>query len=66
MDEEGRVSSYTKAQYKMHKTEVNESEVGNKLDREFNDRDRLEAIVSDLAYVRALSLVLYLHHHGFV
>ena len=52
MAEEGLVSSYTKAQYKVHKTEVNESEVGNELDREFNDRDRLEAIVSDLTYVR--------------
>lgn len=52
MAEEGLVSTYTKAQYKVHKTEVNESEVGNELDREFNDRNRLEAIVSDLTYVR--------------
>jgi len=51
MAEEGLVSSYTKAQYKVHKTEVNESEVGNELDKEFNDRDQLEAIVSDLTYV---------------
>jgi len=50
----------------VYKAEVNESEVGNELDGESNDRDRLEAIVSDLTYVRALSLALYLHHHGFV
>ena len=48
---EGLISVYTKAQYKVFRTEVNESPVGNELDRAFNGRDPLEAIVSDLTYV---------------
>lgn len=36
MAEEGLASVYTKAQYKVYKTEVNDSEVGNELDREFD------------------------------
>ena len=52
MANKGLVSTYTKAHYKVHKTEVNESKIGNELDREFNNRDPLEAIVSDLTYVR--------------
>ena len=52
MAEEGLVSVYTKAKYKVYKTTPNESLIGNKLDREFDGKKRLEAIVSDLTYVR--------------
>lgn len=52
MKEQGLVSKYTVAQYKPRKTTVNESEVGNVLDREFNQDQELKVIVSDLTYVR--------------
>ncbi len=52
MNEQGLVSKYTVAQFKPHKTLVNESEIGNKLNREFNQNEALKVIVSDLTYVR--------------
>ncbi len=52
MASEGLVSVYTKAQYKVHKAESNDAPIHNELNREFNDRNPLEAIVSDLTYVR--------------
>lgn len=52
MAKEALISVYTKAQYKVYKTEVNESPIGNELNRGFNDHNPLEAIVSDLTYVR--------------
>ncbi len=52
MANEGLVSVYTKAKYKVYLTEVNEAPIKNELDREFNNRNPLEAIVSDLTYVR--------------
>lgn len=52
MAEEGLVSVYTKAKYKVYKTIPNESTIANILDREFDGKKRLEAIVSDLTYVR--------------
>lgn len=52
MDEQGLVSKYTVAQYKPSKSAVNESEVGNKLNREFDQDEELNVVVSDLTYVR--------------
>ena len=49
---EGLVSVYTKAQYKVYKPQSNDSSIQNELNREFKDRNPLEAIVSDLTYVR--------------
>lgn len=49
---EGLVSVYTKGQYKIHKAESNDAFIQNELNREFNDRNPLEAILSDLTYVR--------------
>lgn len=46
------VSSYTVAQYKIHQSACNESEVPNELNRQFQKKAPLEAIVSDLTYVR--------------
>src|SRR5690625_4391421 len=52
MKEQGLVSKYTIAQFKPHKPIVNESEVGNVLDREFIQEQPLKVVVSDLTYVR--------------
>ena len=52
MKEQGLVSKYTVAQFKPKKTTVNESDIGNTLNREFNQDKELKVIVSDLTYVR--------------
>src|SRR5699024_2297244 len=52
MKEQGLVSKYTVAQFKVSKSLVNESEIGNELNREFNTDKPLKVIVSDLTYVR--------------
>lgn len=46
------VSNYTVKQYKVHKTECNNDIIDNVVNREFNDREHLEVVVSDLTYVR--------------
>src|SRR5699024_936477 len=52
MKEQGLVSKYTVAQFKVSKSLVNESKVGNELNREFYSDKPLKVIVSDLTYVR--------------
>src|SRR5690625_1640705 len=52
MKEKGLVSKYTIAQFKPQKSNVNESEVGNVLNRDFNQEQALKVVVSDLTYVR--------------
>lgn len=52
MKEQGLVSNYTVAQFKVHKDTCNESPVTNELNREFNHQTHLAAVVSDLTYVR--------------
>ncbi len=52
MKKNGLASVYTVAQYKPHKTTYNESEIQNELNREFKKETPLEAVVSDLTYVR--------------
>ena len=52
MKKNGLVSVYTVAQYKVHKTTCNESHVQNELNRQFDRETPLEAVVSDLTYVR--------------
>jgi putative transposase len=52
MKEQGLVSKYTVAQYKPTKSTCNESEVGNSLNRSFDQDQELKAVVSDLTYVR--------------
>src|SRR5699024_11644758 len=52
MKEQGLVSKYTVAQFKVSKSSVNESEIDNELNREFNTDKPLKVIVSDLTYVR--------------
>ena len=48
----GLVSAYTVKKYKVHKSQVNEAEIKNEIQREFNGRKEKEVIVSDLTYVR--------------
>ena len=46
------VSNYTVAQYKVHKTKSNNADIPNIVDRDFDNRDKLEVAVSDLTYIR--------------
>ncbi|MGZ0052629.1 IS3 family transposase [Brevibacillus gelatini] len=52
MKKNGLVSAYTIAQYKPHKSPCNDSAIQNELNREFTKDQPLEAVVSDLTYVR--------------
>lgn len=52
MKQEGLVSSYTVAQFKPHVAKCNEDKVANLVDRQFDDQDHLDVVVSDLTYVR--------------
>ena len=52
MKENGLVSNYTVAQFKVHPAACNQSPTPNIVDRDFNDREKLEVAVSDLTYVR--------------
>ena len=52
MKENGLISNYTVAQYKVLSNKCNESNIANVVDRDFDNRDKLEVVVSDLTYVR--------------
>jgi putative transposase len=52
MQEQGLVSTYTVAQFKPHTKSCNESEQKNELNREFDQKEAMTVIVSDLTYVR--------------
>jgi putative transposase len=52
MKELGIVSTYTVAQFKVHKSTFNEDLATNELNREFDNKTPLAAVVSDLTYVR--------------
>lgn len=52
MKKNGLVSVYTVAQYKPHVSSCNDSPIQNELKREFSKEEPLEAVVSDLTYVR--------------
>ena len=45
------VSNYTIKQYKVHRSACNEDPIINVVNREFNNRENLEVVVSDLTYV---------------
>jgi transposase InsO family protein len=68
MKENGLVSNYIVAQYKVHKQIVNEDSQSNVVERKFNDREYLEVVVSDLTYVRVVGkwhyvcLIIDLHN----
>jgi putative transposase len=47
----GLISTYTKKRYKIHQVTCNNEKVDNVLNRDFNNREQLEVVVSDLTYV---------------
>ena len=52
MKENDLQSAYSSSKYKVHRSEPNEAEIPNILNRQFNDRPAYDAVVSDLTYVR--------------
>jgi len=54
------ISNYTKKQYKIHKVTCNNEKVENVVNREFNNREILEVIVSDLTSVNVAGLWNYI------
>ncbi len=72
MVENGLVSSYTVAKYKPYKSAPNEDIVPNVVDRNFDERELLEVVVSDLTYVRVdgkwnyVCLILDLHNREII
>lgn len=52
MQSEGLVSKYTVAKFRPLKADYNQAKTENVVDRKFNDRKKLEVVVSDLTYVR--------------
>jgi transposase InsO family protein len=60
MKEHNLVSKYTKKQYKNTKSDCDNSEIANIVNRDFNNRKPLEVIISDLTYVRVLSKWSYI------
>ena len=54
MKQEGLVSNYTTAQFKLHKDTCNESKTENVPDRQFQGREYRDVVISDLTYVREI------------
>ncbi len=52
MKQRGLKSSYTSAHFKHHSSTCNEAKTANVLARDFLEKQLLEAIVTDLIYVR--------------
>ena len=52
MKQEGLVSNYTTAQFKPQKDTCNESKTENILNRQFQNREYRDVVISDLTYVR--------------
>lgn len=46
------VSVYTNKKYRLYKSKVNKSTTTNAVNRDFDDRQQFEVVVSDLTYVR--------------
>ncbi len=51
MKKNGLVSSYTVKQYKVHHSTSNNDNIENRLNRNFNQEERMKVVVSDLTYV---------------
>jgi transposase InsO family protein len=52
MAKHGLISAYTKKKYRLHKAKSADTNTPNLLDRNFTGRSLLEAVVSDVTYVR--------------
>jgi len=55
MNKYGLISNYTIKQFKNHNSKVNNDNIPNIVDRNFNNRDLLEVVITDLTYVRVLN-----------
>lgn len=72
MQENGLVSSYTVKQYKVHHSTSNNDNIENRLNRNFNQEERIIVVVSDLTYVNVggkwnyICLMLDLYNRGIV
>ena len=55
MGEHGLVSKYTVKNYKPTKSTVNDDKIANVLNREFDDKDYRQVVVSDLTYVKVVN-----------
>ena len=72
MKENDLVSSYTVAQYKSLRQPTNEEKICNEVNREFDNRNHLEVVVSDLTYVRVagkwnyVCIILDLHNREII
>lgn len=72
MRQNGLVSAYTKKTYKPTKSTVNPTSTQNLVNREFDEREKREVIVSDLTYVRVnhkwnyICVLLDLHNREFI
>lgn len=68
----GLVSAYTIKKYRPHKDNTNNENKPNILDRQFNEKQRYEVIVSDLTYVRVgnewnyICILLDLHNREII
>ncbi len=66
------VSKYTKLKYHNHKTTVNNDQINNILNRQFNNKKPNEVIVSDLTYVQVgakwhyICLLIYLFNREII
>ena len=72
MQENAPISRCTVKQYKVHHAECNNDNIENRLNRNFNQKERTEVIASDLTYVNTYSkwnyiyLMLYLYNREIV
>lgn len=72
MQENGLVSSYTVKQYKTHHSTCNNDNTENRLNRNFNQEEKMKVVVSDLTYVNAdgkwnyMCLILELYNREIV
>lgn len=72
MRENGLVSNYTVAKYKVHKSNTNEAPIPNAVNRKFGGHGHLEVAVSDLTYVRVngkwhyICLIVDLHNREII
>jgi len=56
----GLISCYTVKKYKVHPEKSNEDTVSNVVNREFDNREKLEVVVSDLTYVNIMGIWYYI------
>jgi transposase InsO family protein len=59
MKSQGLISAYTKKKYRSKHTEVNQADMPNVLDRKFDGYRPLDALTSDLTYVRVANRWAY-------